>query len=148
MIKSVLAATLALGGILVAPAAANAAGYTPEGICGKGFAVVNRAPVGSWGTVYLLYNRRNGLNCAVTIKSKHTGVSTRTSVLLEVARPFSNNTPPYIERASDDKRYKFYAGPVKLQGKGMCVRFSGAIANRPTKAQFARGGNGRFTNCG
>ncbi|GAA2661310.1 hypothetical protein [Nonomuraea recticatena] len=148
MIKSVLAATLALGGILVAPAAANAAGYTPEGICGKGFAVVNRAPVGSWGTVYLLYNRRNGLNCAVTIKSKHTGVSTRTSVVLEVARPFANNTPPYTEKAEDSNRYKFYAGPVKLQGKGMCVRFSGAIANRPTKAQFARGGNGRFTNCG
>jgi hypothetical protein len=148
VIKSVLAATLALGGVLVAPAAANAAGYTPEGICGKGFAVVNQAPVGSWGTVYLLYNRRNGLNCAVTIKSKYTGVSTRTSVLLEVARPFANNTPPYTEKAEDSNRYKFYAGPVKLQGKGMCVRFSGAIANRPTKAQFERSKPRGFANCG
>ncbi|GAA2404304.1 spore-associated protein [Nonomuraea africana] len=143
MIKSVLAATLALGGILAAPATANAAGYTPEGICGNGFAVVNSAPVGDWGKVYLLYNRKNGLNCAVTIKSEHTGVSTRTSVTLEVKQPSGR-----IVKDSDSDRYRFYAGPVKLQGKGMCVRFSGEIANRPTKARFARGGNGRFTNCG
>ncbi|MFE3453485.1 hypothetical protein ACFXJ8_31625 [Nonomuraea sp. NPDC059194] len=148
MFKSLLAATVILGGVLAAPSTANAAGYTPEGICGNGFAVVNKAPVGSLGTVYLLYNRRNGLNCAVTIKSKLQGLSTRTTVELRVARPAGNGTASYEEIDSDTGRFKYYAGPVKLQGKGMCVQFFGSMANGYAKSKMSYGGSKDWSNCG
>ncbi|MET9344783.1 hypothetical protein [Nonomuraea sp. NPDC003804] len=148
MLKSVLAATVIMGGVLAVPATANAAGYTPEGICGNGFAVVNKAPVGKLGTVYLLYNRRNGQNCAVTIKSQLAGQSTRTTVELQVQRPFGNNTGPYIHKDSDSGLFKYYAGPVKLDGKGMCVKFSGSMATGYRRTSMVHGGNNAFTNCG
>lgn len=148
MLKSALAAAVMIGGVLAVPAAANAAGYTPEGVCGNGFAVVNKAPVGSLGTVYLLYNRRNGLNCAVTIKSKLQGLSTRTTVELQVSRPAGNGTAPYVQKDSDTGRFKYYAGPVKLQGKGMCVKFFGSMANGYSKSTVSHGGSKAWSNCG
>ncbi|MEU7892111.1 hypothetical protein AB0B45_04520 [Nonomuraea sp. NPDC049152] len=144
MLKSALAAAVIIGGVLAVPASANAAGYTPEGICGNGFAVVNRAPVDSLGTVYLLYNRRNGLNCAVTIKSKLQGLSTRTTVELQVKRGPGNR----IESDSDTGNFKYYAGPVKLEGKNRCVQFIGTMSDGYRKSKIFSGGNRAFTNCG
>ena len=144
----VVATVLAAGGLIATPA--QAAAYTPEAVCGAGYAKVSGGTksVGGWGTVYLLYNRKNGYNCVVTIKSSYVKTATRTSATLEVSRPASGGTIPYVNKDSDSGKYRYYAGPVKLPGKGMCVRFSGTIADTRVNGEVKTGGRKSWGNCG
>jgi hypothetical protein len=117
-------AALAVGAATAFTAPASAAAQaTYGGQCGSGYAVVNSAPIGSAGTVYLTYNRSSGKNCAVTIRTT-TGAPVDMFIQLYV--------PGNDELAEDFGAYRSYAGPVYAYGKGLCVDWGGGIANQST----------------
>ncbi|MEV0591881.1 serine/threonine protein kinase [Nonomuraea cavernae] len=104
--------------------------YTPVQVCGNGFAV-QRSTQFAGGVTYQLYNGGTGQNCVVTLKNANIGKASPVSATLEV-----QNGP----RQADSGNYEFYAGPVKLQAKGKCVRYSGTAGSFST--------NSTWGNCG
>ncbi|MGW2145909.1 protein kinase domain-containing protein [Nonomuraea bangladeshensis] len=104
--------------------------YTPTQVCGEGF-YVQRKQAFSTGETFQLYNASTGENCVVTMKTSEVGKSTPVSVTLEVQGGGSKN---------QSGNFEYYAGPVKLNGKGKCVRFSGSVGSASTSAGWA--------NCG
>ncbi|MEN3536111.1 hypothetical protein AAH991_13430 [Microbispora sp. ZYX-F-249] len=147
----VVAAALAVGGLAANPAYAISAGYTPEGVCGSGFGRVSdgtravKTRSGEvFGHVYLLYNRRTAQNCVVTIKSKYVGTPTRATAQLKV-RLSGTRTAEKIDHA---KKYKYYAGPVKLNARDKCVQYYGTIADTRVDGEIASGGRLKWGNCG
>ncbi|WP_433422823.1 spore-associated protein A [Microtetraspora malaysiensis] len=142
---ALVAAGLAVGAFTVSPAPAIAAAYSPEGVCGAGYARVSdgsravKTPSGStFGHVYLLYNSSNGYNCVVTIKKSYVGTATLTMATLQV-----EGSKP----VTDSKSYKYYAGPVKASAKGKCVRYSAVIYDTRTQGEVAQGGRSAYLNC-
>jgi len=134
------------------PASASAAenGYTPEQVCGSSFGRVTDGtqPVtdqyGSVrGYVHLLYSARTGEYCVVTIKTSFVGRPTPTRAAL-VRKGFLGVTVP------DEGDYKYYAGPVKMQAKGICVAFNGYIGDGGTTDvnSHAFGGSNGSGHCG
>ncbi|MGI5160512.1 hypothetical protein [Microbispora sp. CA-102843] len=145
----VVAAALAVGGLVANPAYAISAGYTPEGVCGSGFGQVASSKVKTssgqvFGKVYLLYNRSTGQNCVVTIKSAYVGTPTRTSAQLMVRLPNGRAA----EKIDHLKKYKYYAGPVKMNAKGKCVKYYGTVADTRVDGEIASGGRLTWGNCG
>ncbi|MFK4040959.1 hypothetical protein ACI2LC_34550 [Nonomuraea wenchangensis] len=104
--------------------------YSPGQVCGEGF-YVQRKQSFSTGETFQLYNASTGENCVVTMKTSEVGKSTPVSVTLEVQGGGSRN---------QSGNFEYYAGPVKLNGKGKCVRFSGSVGSAGTSAGWA--------NCG
>ncbi|MFD9889221.1 exo-alpha-sialidase [Amycolatopsis sp. NPDC059027] len=86
-------------------------------VCGGGFGVIDSAPLGTAGTVYLSYNASTGQNCVSTMKSASAGTATQTSAYLEV-----QGSP----RVTDSGSFAYFAGPVKATASGKCVRWGGA----------------------
>ncbi|WP_225877477.1 hypothetical protein [Streptomyces resistomycificus] len=58
------------GTALVAPQAGAATVAKYNGVCGTGYAVVDSAPVGTAGTVFLTYNPSTGRDCVVTVRAR------------------------------------------------------------------------------
>jgi hypothetical protein len=96
----------------------------PEADHGRGYGVVNSAPVGTQGTVFLTYNSSTGRNCVVT--KKNTTGSTPVYMFSYLYVPDSGDGD------YDEGDYYSYAGPVYAYGKGMCVDWAGGIANQST----------------
>ncbi|MFD7919260.1 spore-associated protein A [Streptomyces sp. NPDC059740] len=107
--------------------AARAAAY--NGACGSGYTVINSAPIGSLGTVYLTYNSAKGTNCVVTQRAK---AGTAVPMSATVSTKFGTDT--------DKGNYTTYAGPVTVNGRGVCVAWGGAISGQ----SYANAGS----NCG
>jgi serine/threonine protein kinase len=109
--------------------------YTPQKVCdsagrGTGFSI-QRSGAFNGGVTYQLYNAATGFTCVVTMKTQYLGTATPVSATLEV----QGVTP-----VSQSGSFKYYAGPVLLQGKGKCVSFSGSTATGSTHAPLS--------NCG
>ncbi|MEU6425878.1 serine/threonine protein kinase [Microbispora sp. NPDC046973] len=104
--------------------------YSPTQVCGPGFSV-QRSSSMAGGTTYQLYNSSTGENCVVTIKTADVGKATPVSATLEVQDSWSK---------TDSGNYEYYAGPVKLQAKGKCVRYSGSVGSAGASAGWG--------NCG
>ncbi|XVQ87365.1 protein kinase domain-containing protein [Microbispora siamensis] len=104
--------------------------YSAAQVCGSGFYVQHSSPLAA-GTVYQLYNASTGENCVVTIKTTDVGKATPVSATLEVQGGGSK---------TDSGSYEYYAGPVKLQAKGKCVRYSGRVGSA--------GASSDWGNCG
>lgn len=116
----ICAIAVALGlTMAVAPTAAQAAvsGYTPKGICGSGYNVLESHGLDG-ATVYLLYN--GSYNCVVAIKTADVGTPTEILAGLQVA---GSNW------VIDTGSFRYYAGPVKQYGKGLCVKYGGAYGD-------------------
>jgi sialidase-1 len=90
--------------------------------CGSGYDVIDSAPLGTAGTVYLSYNASNGQNCVSTMKSASVGTATATSAYLEVEGATRN---------TDSGSYSWFAGPVRASAAGKCVRWGGAAGGVP-----------------
>ncbi|MET7330471.1 spore-associated protein A [Nonomuraea sp. NPDC005650] len=122
-------------GILTTPA--MAAAYTPEGLCGSGYHVVDSLPLkhrtlsGTGGRVYLLYNNSTGYNCAVTIKSVAVGTATNTAATILVQTTGDNFT-----RHEDDGDYKSYAGPVRVKAADKCVEVLGHTFSTASRTSY------------
>ena len=104
--------------------------HTPAQVCGSGF-YVQRQGAFSGGVTYQLYNSSTAQNCVVTMKTTDVGKATPVRATLEVQGGGSQ---------TDSGSYEYYAGPVKLQGKGKCVRFSGGAGSGSTSSAWG--------NCG
>ncbi|RSN63638.1 exo-alpha-sialidase [Amycolatopsis sp. WAC 04182] len=86
-------------------------------VCGGGYGVIDSAPLGTAGTVYLSYNASNGQNCVSTMKSESAGTATATSAYLEVAG---------ASRITDSGSFSWFAGPVRAAAAGKCVKWGGS----------------------
>src|SRR5688572_30672920 len=124
MISRVMAglasATLVATALNALPAAASA--YTPEQVCGAGFARVaggTRPVIGNGvirGHVHLLRSARTGENCVVTIKSSFVGQPTETTATLTSGFGGGGSLAKIPIRILVNERdagdFKYYAGPV------------------------------------
>lgn len=135
-VASVLAAA-----VTAAPASA-ANPYTPAGVCGAGYRVIDRHDVtgpkgGVLGTSFLLWNGGTKKNCSVMIKRRAVGVATWSEASL------ARKGGRYM---ADDGFYRYYAGPLYVRAPGQCVIFGGRMRD-------ARGNGGSwispwFGHCG
>ncbi|MEV0620058.1 spore-associated protein A [Nonomuraea sp. NPDC050404] len=115
--------------LMTSPAAAA----TYAGECGAGYRVVNSAPIGRLGTVFLAYSSASGKNCVIA--KRHRAGS---RVVIEAGlgvHPVGPHWPAY-----QGDRFTSYAGPVRLAAAGRCVDWMGRISG-------VEGGK-RRTNCG
>ncbi|MEU3623110.1 neuraminidase [Amycolatopsis coloradensis] len=86
-------------------------------VCGGGYGVIDSAPLGTAGTVYLSYNASNGQNCVSTMKSASAGTATATSAYLEVQGS---------ARITDSGSFSWFAGPVRAAAADKCVKWGGS----------------------
>lgn len=100
--------------------------YTPQEVCGDGYAVVDSAGLVG-GSTYLLYNAGNGSNCVVTLKTTNLGSPSSVSAFLE---------PQGESRTTDSGSYGYYAGPVKRAAAGQCVRWGGSVGSSTYTSPF------------
>jgi hypothetical protein len=76
----------------------------------------------SGATLYVLASRSGGAyNCVVTIKTANRGKATYvgTSITASDGRG-----------ATDEGNFLYYAGPIRIDAPGMCIRWGGAGSNR------------------
>ncbi|NUP44320.1 MAG: spore-associated protein A [Streptomyces sp.] len=118
---AVLASAVA-GTAALAPQATAATRAAYNGVCGSGYKVVNSAPIGQKGTVYLTYNSAKGANCVVTVRNT-TGAPVSMFAYL-----YANGGEPQ----EDNGMYRSYAGPVYTYARGKCVDWAGGIDNQST----------------
>ncbi len=95
--------------------------------CGGGYGVIDSAPLGSAGTVYLSYNASNGKNCVSAMKSANAGTATQTSAYLEV----KGST-----RQTDSGAFSYFAGPVAAAAADKCVKWGGAVDGQAYNSEF------------
>ncbi|MEU1804531.1 MULTISPECIES: hypothetical protein [unclassified Streptomyces] len=119
---AVLASAVA-GSVVLAPSASAAAKAAYNGACGSGYKVVNSAPVGSQGTVFLTYNSAKGKNCVVTVRNSAGAAKNMFAYL------YVNGSD---EPQQDSGLYKSYAGPIYDTGRGKCIDWAGGIDNQAT----------------
>ncbi|WP_043486288.1 MULTISPECIES: hypothetical protein [Streptomyces] len=118
---AVLASAVA-GTAALAPQATAATRAAYNGVCGSGYKVVNSAPIGQKGTVYLTYNSAKGKNCVVTVRNT-------TGAPLPMFAYLYAYDGAYQEDVGD---YTSYAGPVYVEARGKCVDWAGGIDNQAT----------------
>lgn len=122
-VLTLLTATIA---VLATAVPASAAGnpYSPQGVCGPGFGVIQqhdlRGPKGRvLATAYLLWDGGSKRNCSVTLKRAKVGASTWVETSL--ARKGG-------KYQADDGFYQYYAGPLYVKAPGRCVIFGGRVS--------------------
>ncbi len=149
-----LAAMLSAGTVLVHPAPALAAAYTPEAACAKesgrgGWTHVrdNKRAMKSgksvFGYVYLMWNRSLQKNCVAAIKTSYAGTPTYTQAILHVQGGGAYRDPGKLTA----KKYKHFAAAIGY-GKGQCVDFEGYTTDTRVDYALAHARRGKFANCG
>ncbi|WP_030902273.1 hypothetical protein [Streptomyces sp. NRRL F-5126] len=98
---------------------AKAPAVAYNNVCGSGYGVVNSAPIGTAGTVYLTYSSKTKKNCVVTVRSRPGA-----AVHMTASVGIGTHTHDVI----DSGNYTTYAGPVYLYAPGQCVSWRGEIA--------------------
>jgi hypothetical protein len=114
MVAGALASTL----VTASSAFAATNPYTPTGVCGSGYSVIESKSA-TYVTVYLLWNGSTQRNCVVALKA---GAA--------VGNPHTMNAYVEDEDAvfdSDPGSYSYYAGPVYVHAPGQCVLFGGWV---------------------
>ncbi|MFC7106138.1 hypothetical protein ACFQQB_40440 [Nonomuraea rubra] len=148
-----LGTALSIGGVMANPAyaAASAAAVTPERVCGSGFARVANSKQAvrtpskrTLGHVYLLYNRKTGYNCVVTIKTTNIGTPTFTMATITTQ---THGTNPRTGGENEGRSVKHYLGPVKTYGKGRCVSYMGRIKDAGRNAAEGKSRWKDWGNC-
>ncbi|MFC5822423.1 M23 family metallopeptidase [Nonomuraea insulae] len=100
--------------------------HTAEEVCGSGYAVIDSAAL-TGGRTYLLYNAGNGDNCVATLKTTNLSTASAMSAFLE---------PQGESRATDSGSYQYYAGPVRRDAAGQCVKWGGSIGSSTYTSGF------------
>jgi hypothetical protein len=118
-----MGATVGLVATLLLTATSAAAApnpYTPKGLCGSGYAVIDQASSSTYVTVYLLYNSSNGYNCVVALKGSLTAGTYHTmDAWLEVKNGSYGHSPG---------SKKYYAGPIRRYARARCVLWGGWVS--------------------
>ena len=108
-----LTAVAVFTGSLTLAGPANAASSPIEACGGGSYHEIDHHDIDG-ARIDLLYNGKT--NCVVTWKTKYVGKKTFVSALVSTG---SNRVK------SDPGQYEFYAGPVKLDAAGQCIRWAG-----------------------
>ncbi|WP_336207313.1 hypothetical protein [Nonomuraea sp. LPB2021202275-12-8] len=149
-----LAAMLSAGTVLIHPAPASAAAYSPEVVCAK------ESGRGGWthvadnkrtmkngkavlGHVWLMWNRGLQKNCVAVIKTAFAGTPTFTQAILHTQGGGAYRDPGKLTA----KKYKYYAAAIGY-GKGQCVDFEGITTDTRVDYGIAQARRGKFKNCG
>lgn len=127
--RLLVVATLALGGVAIAPAA-QAAAYGCAGSQIDSYA--ETAPSGAtYGHIYLYYDAATGDNCVVNVKTDAGGYGTKSNVEVEMAKcTAASDGKACVEvgnPVSNAGNFAYYAGPVTINAPGDCVAVSGSI---------------------
>jgi hypothetical protein len=130
-------AAVASTAVLAPQAQAASNPYTPVGVCGSGYHVIDSRTLthlngSAGGKVYLLYNNSNGYNCAVVIKGVAIGTATKTGVDLLLFSSGDNFT-----HHENNGTFKYYAGPVRLKAAGKCVEVIGYTFSTTSNTSYA-----------
>jgi hypothetical protein len=88
--------------------------YTPSGLCGSSYGVVDSHRL-SGATVFLLYDNGSGNNCVVTLADSDTGAVSMNATLA-VQGGSSGSNPG---------SFHWYAGPVSEHAPNSCVQWGG-----------------------
>ncbi|MEV4121208.1 protein kinase [Micromonospora sp. NPDC049645] len=96
--------------------------YTAAQACGSGYQVIDSATLTGGdgqrkGRVFLLYHAGTGTNCVVTLKDTAVGAKSAVSAYLEVQGK---------ARGTDSGSFDYYAGPVRANAAGTCVKWGGS----------------------
>ncbi|GAA2394778.1 spore-associated protein A [Nonomuraea africana] len=112
-----VAATLAASVAFSSPAMAAS---SPIEACGGGsYHVIDSKALGSYATIYLLYN--GSYNCVVTWKkSPYAGNTTWVRAVVQ-----AYGSPGVV----DADYYRYYAGPVKVRAPGKCIMWGGSYGS-------------------
>jgi predicted Ser/Thr protein kinase len=89
--------------------------YKPQRLCGSGYRVIETHGLGE-ARAYLLYNKKAGTNCVVTMVPRSSG-----KVFLSASLVVKGGG-----RESRSGSFPFYAGPIRLPARGKCVMWGGA----------------------
>jgi sialidase-1 len=111
----------AVAGMVAVSGPASAA-YSPAGVCGSGYSVIDQKTIYSnvTATTYLLYNGSN--NCVTTIlKSSDQGK--RAQLCADLQRQSDGK---YVY---DCGSYAYYAGPRYLYANGTCIKWGGSVGD-------------------
>ncbi|ROO84527.1 hypothetical protein EDD29_2054 [Actinocorallia herbida] len=104
------------------PGSASAGGYGCSGSLRKTYAVKSK-----WNTishVKVYYNSSSGWNCAVNVKTKYySQFKHKASIWLYNQTLAEDNVHEGVNTDSDSGKFKYYAGPVKVKGRNMCISF-------------------------
>lgn len=95
--------------------------YTAAQACGSGYQVIDSATLTDGdghrkGRVFLLYHPGTSTNCVVTLKDTAVGTKSAASAYLEVQGR---------NRGTDSGSFDYYAGPVRANAAGTCVKWGG-----------------------
>jgi hypothetical protein len=124
-----------LGAVIVAASLVATAPASPAYAGGYG---CTGSLVGTWkingsepveGDVDLYYDSSTGWNCAVVVKRSSFvfyGMATNMYIHMNNSSYDDNHTKNNYD--SDSGMYKYYAGPVRVYGKNMCIWVTGAIS--------------------
>ncbi len=105
--------------------------YTPTGVCGSGFGVIDSHGL-SGGKVYLLWNESSGENCVVTIKTSNVGSPSPMSASLQI----EGDT-----QATNSGNFSYYAGPVTRYASNRCVKWGGSVGSSFWESSFGHCGS-------
>jgi hypothetical protein len=143
------------GGATVAttqPASAGGWGCTGTEVSGSPFPETNfyvNSPI--YGYIHLYYDASTGYNCAVNVKTgSGYGVPTDTEIELEECAEDVPGTCTVINDQWDPPvtstaLYSYYAGPVRVYGKGHCISYYG-LASAPD-GTYGMAGNAQGSHC-
>ncbi|GAA1292532.1 hypothetical protein Psi02_50010 [Planotetraspora silvatica] len=116
-------------GLLVAPAtAANAGAYGCTGTDVGSWPVYDE--YGTVGDIHLYYDSSTGWNCAAAVKrTSYVFYGLATHIYITINNSAYDDNHVKNNFASDSGMYKYYAGPAKVYGKGMCIWLQAGIAD-------------------
>lgn len=129
-VRAVVVTALAAAGVfgttaLAGPASAATRGVVEaqyNGVCGKGFEVVDFYDLDKLGTMYLTWNEKTGEACAVTVRSKP---GARLYMHAKLYQMDHNEISD-----GDSGAFTTYAGPVTIPARGECIAWRGQIADQ------------------
>ncbi|MGW3367545.1 protein kinase domain-containing protein [Streptosporangium canum] len=105
--------------------------YTPTGVCGSGYKVVNSKALGAAATIYLLYSAGAGKNCVVTMAKYVIPSKVSMNATLQVKGGSSGSNPG---------SFTAYAGPVRLSAVKKCVIWGGSHGSLSWKSGWSHCG--------
>src|SRR5687768_9098175 len=124
MRKAVAVLAAAAAALVVAPSTANAAEYGCTGSLIDTYKVKS-----NWNhlsTIRLYYNASTGYNCAVNVRvHPYNQFKHDTSITLMNEDWREDNHRPGYNIDEDGGKFQYYAGPVKVYGKGKCISVHG-----------------------
>lgn len=132
MMRIAMVLALAIGGMAVLPAtAASAQGTGVTSHCSG--TLIRHEPIGSYGHLDIYYDSSSGFNCARTVSSSSTwGERKYMEITLAVCRNSGctnwGGTDAYFDQ--DYGQFKYYAGPVTVNGYGKCIRWWAQIKTK------------------